>query len=64
MAAFINPPLKIPLLMRPGIWLAKKITGKDLEVSKILSWYPKTAMARVFWNRLSPIKIRLFQSGY
>jgi len=44
MTAFINPPPKIPLMMRPGIWLAKKITGKDLDVSKILSWYPKTAI--------------------
>lgn len=44
MTAFINPPPKIPLLLRPGIWLAKKITGRDLEVSKILSWYTKTAI--------------------
>lgn len=44
MAAFIDPPKHIPLLIRPGIWLTKKITGKDLDVSKILSWYPKTAI--------------------
>ena len=44
MASFINPPVKIPLLLRPGIWLAGKITGKDLDVAKLLSWYPKTAI--------------------
>ena len=52
MASFINPPPKIPLMMRPGIWLAKKITGKDLEVSKILSWYPKTAIGSAILESL------------
>lgn len=44
MTAFINPPAKIPLLLRPGLWIAKKITGKDLEVARVLSWYPKAAV--------------------
>ncbi|SCZ80918.1 carboxymuconolactone decarboxylase family protein [Acidaminobacter hydrogenoformans] len=44
MAAFIDPPKKVPLFLRPGIWLAKKFTGKDLEVPRLLSWYPKAAM--------------------
>ncbi len=44
MAAFIDPPNKIPLLLRPGIWLSKKMTGKDLEVPRLLSWYPKAAI--------------------
>lgn len=44
MSAFIKPPNKLPLILRPGIWLSKKITGKDLEIPKLLSWYPKTAI--------------------
>ncbi len=44
MPAFINPPPSIPFILRPGIWLARKVTGKDLDVPKILSWYPKTAI--------------------
>jgi len=44
MAAFIRPPKPIPLLLRPGIWIAKKVTGKDLEIPKLLSWYPKAAI--------------------
>lgn len=44
MAAFIDPPNHIPFLLRPGIWLSKKITGKDLEVPRLLSWYPKAAI--------------------
>ncbi len=44
MTAFINPPKKIPMFLRPGIWIAKKITGMDLEIPKLLSWYPKAAI--------------------
>jgi alkylhydroperoxidase family enzyme len=44
MIAFIDPPKKIPLILKPGIWFAKKVTGKDLDIPKILSWYPKTAI--------------------
>ncbi|MBA4386111.1 MAG: hypothetical protein C0410_15350 [Anaerolinea sp.] len=44
MEAFINPPLKIPLYLRLGIWISKKITGKDLLPARILAWYPKAAV--------------------
>lgn len=52
MAAFINPPKKIPLLLRPGIWIAKKVTGKDLEVPKLLSWSPKAAIGSAVFEAL------------
>jgi alkylhydroperoxidase family enzyme len=41
MEAFIKTPKKIPLYIRIGIGIAKKVTGKDLLVPRILSWYPK-----------------------
>ena len=44
MLAFINPPLKIPFYLRIGIWIAKKMTGKDMLPGKILAWYPKAAI--------------------
>lgn len=44
MGAFINPPKRIPLFLRLGIWISKRITGKDLLVAKLLSWYPKAAV--------------------
>lgn len=44
MEAFINPPKKIPFYLRPGLWIAKKVTGKDLDVPKLLAWYPKAAI--------------------
>lgn len=44
MSAFIKPPEKIPFYLRIGIRIARKVTGKDLLVHKLLSWYPKTAI--------------------
>jgi alkylhydroperoxidase family enzyme len=45
MEAFIKPPKNIPFYIGIGIKIAKKITGKDLLVPKILSWYPKCAIS-------------------
>jgi hypothetical protein len=44
MNAFIAPPKKIPFYLRIGIWISKKITGKDMLPAKILAWYPKAAI--------------------
>lgn len=42
--AFISLPKTISLFLRTGIWLSNKITGKGLEVPKLLSWVPKAAI--------------------
>jgi alkylhydroperoxidase family enzyme len=44
MEAFIKPPLKIPFYLRIGIWISKKVTGRDLLPARILAWYPKAAI--------------------
>jgi alkylhydroperoxidase family enzyme len=44
MDAFINPPKNIPLYLRVGIWISKKVTGKEMLPAKILAWYPKAAI--------------------
>ena len=44
MQAFIDPPRNIPLFLRFGIWISKKVTGKDLLPARILAWYPKAAV--------------------
>ena len=44
MEPFIQPPTRIPFYMRLGIWISKKMTGKDLLPAKILAWYPKAAI--------------------
>ena len=42
--AFIAPPKKIPFLLKIGILLSEKITGKLMLPPRILSWYPKAAI--------------------
>ena len=41
--AFIDPPARIPWLLRLGMWVARKIAGKDLLPARLLAWYPKAA---------------------
>jgi alkylhydroperoxidase family enzyme len=44
MEAFIAPPLKIPFYLRIGIWISKRMTGKDMLPARLLAWYPKAAI--------------------
>lgn len=43
MSAFIEPPAKTPLLLKLGIWVSEKITGKRMLPARILAWYPRAA---------------------
>ncbi len=43
MSAFIAPPTRIPLWLRPGIWLSERITGRRMLPARLLAWYPKAA---------------------
>jgi alkylhydroperoxidase family enzyme len=44
MVAFIQAPTHIPLLLKLGIWLSQKITGREMLPAKILAWYPRAAI--------------------
>jgi alkylhydroperoxidase family enzyme len=44
MQAFIDQPKRIPLILKMGIWLSEKITGKTMLPARILAWYPKAAI--------------------
>ncbi len=44
MNGYINPPGKINPFIKAGIWIAEKITGKELLPARVLAWYPKTAI--------------------
>jgi len=44
MNAFIDPPQRIPFLVKLGIRVANKVTGKDLLPPKLLAWFPKAAV--------------------
>jgi hypothetical protein len=41
MKAFIDPPKHIPFYLKIGIWISKKVIGRDLLPGKLLAWYPK-----------------------
>jgi alkylhydroperoxidase family enzyme len=43
--AFISPPVKIPLILRFGLWIARKMSGVDLLPACLLAWYPKAAVS-------------------
>lgn len=43
--AFIKPPKRIPIFIKLGLLISKKVTGKDLLVPKLLAWYPKAAFS-------------------
>ncbi len=44
MYAFIDPPGRIPFYLRGGIWISKRVTGKEMLPAKLLAWYPKAAI--------------------
>jgi len=44
MNAFIEPPRNISPLLRPGIWISEKITGRAILTARILALYPKAAL--------------------
>ena len=44
MKAYINPPERMPLLLRLGTWIAERRTGKPMLTARILAWYPKAAV--------------------
>lgn len=45
MNAFISPPNKIPFYLRPGVWLAERIAGRELLPARLLAWYPRVAVS-------------------
>ena len=50
----IAPPARIPLLLRPGIWIAEKLTGRPLLPARILSWNWKTALGSGLLEAFTP----------
>lgn len=41
---FIAPPKQIPFLLRIGIWISERVTGKTMLPGRILAWYPRAAI--------------------
>jgi AhpD family alkylhydroperoxidase len=40
----VEPPRRIPLLLRPALWLAERITGKQALPGRLLAHFPKAAL--------------------
>ncbi len=45
MEAFIAPPKHIPFYLRFGIWIAEKVSKRELLPPKLLAWYPQVAVS-------------------
>ena len=45
MKAFIDPLKHISFYLRIGIWISRKVTGRDLLPGELLAWYPKVAIS-------------------
>lgn len=41
--AFLHEPRRIPLLLRIGVRISERVTGKRMEAARLLAWYPKAA---------------------
>lgn len=43
--AFIDPPQRIPFWLRLGLWVAHRVTGRDLLIGRLLAWSPRAALS-------------------
>jgi len=52
MKQLITEPQKIPLLLRIGIWVSEKVTGKRMAPARLLTWSPRLALGAAFFESL------------
>jgi alkylhydroperoxidase family enzyme len=43
--AFISPPARIPVILRIGLWIARRVSGAELLPARLLAWYPRAAVS-------------------
>jgi alkylhydroperoxidase family enzyme len=44
MTAYIPAPRRIPILLRFGLWISRRVTGEDVLPARLLTWYPRSAI--------------------
>ena len=44
MTAYIAPPRRIPIPLRFGLWISRRVTGEDVLPARLLTWYPRSAV--------------------
>jgi alkylhydroperoxidase family enzyme len=42
--SYIDPPARIPILLRAMLWMVERRMGRKLLANRILTWYPKAFM--------------------
>jgi AhpD family alkylhydroperoxidase len=41
----VAPPTRVPFLLRPALWLARRLAGRDPSPARLLARFPKGAIA-------------------
>ncbi len=52
MKQLIAEPQKVPILLKLGIWLSEKITGKRMIPARLLAWSPRLAVGAAVFESL------------
>lgn len=50
--AYIEPPKKMPFLLKIAVWIAQKSVKKEVLIAKLLTWYPKAAVSSAILESL------------
>ena len=45
LVSFVDPPRTIPWFLRPALWVARRMTGKEPLPARLLAHHPKSAIA-------------------
>ena len=43
--AFVSPPSRLPIWLRVGLWVTRRVTGKEHLPPRLLAWYRKAAFS-------------------
>ncbi len=52
--AYLQPPARPNFILRFGIWIAEKITGRALLPARLLAWSPRVAVGSGILESLTP----------
>lgn len=50
----VQPPARPPWYLRPALWLARRLTGKDPLPGRLLAWAPKAAFTVGLFEAAAP----------
>lgn len=53
-ALVVDPPARPPWYLRPALWLARRITGKDPLPGRLLAWAPRAALSVGLFEAAAP----------